>query len=79
MPDMREAKNVLGGPLEVCCMNPRTGFYRTGKCETGKDDAGLHLVCARMTAQFLAFSQSRGNDLSTPIPEYHFPGLKPGD
>jgi uncharacterized protein (DUF2237 family) len=76
---MRIPKNVLGQPLELCSLTPRTGFYRTGKCETGGDDDGLHLICARMTAQFLAFSKSRGNDLSTPIPPYGFPGLQPGD
>ncbi|MFO0967980.1 MAG: DUF2237 domain-containing protein [Gemmataceae bacterium] len=72
-------KNVLGGPLKTCCMSPRTGFYRTGKCETGPGDQGLHVVCAEMTEEFLAFSVSRGNDLVTPVPEYGFPGLEPGD
>src|SRR5688572_21012348 len=57
-------KNVLGLPLETCCTEPMTGFYRTGRCETGPDDLGLHLVCARMTREFLAFSRSRGNDLT---------------
>jgi uncharacterized protein (DUF2237 family) len=73
------AKNVLGKPLKVCCTNPMTGFYRTGTCDTGPGDDGLHVVCARMTAEFLRFSRSRGNDLSTPFPEAGFPGLKPGD
>ena len=71
--------NVLGGALELCCGNPRTGFYRTGRCETGEDDLGRHVVCALMTAEFLAFSRSRGNDLSTPRIELGFPGLNPGD
>lgn len=73
------AKNVLGGPLATCCTNPRTGFYRTGRCDTGPEDFGLHLVCARMTDAFLAFSRERGNDLSTPAPEHGFPGLVDGD
>lgn len=73
------AKNVLGGPLETCCTSPRTGFYRTGRCDTGPEDFGLHLVCARMTAAFLEFSVERGNDLVTPAPEHGFPGLQPGD
>lgn len=72
-------RNVLGGPLESCSMAPRTGFYRTGCCETGPDDLGVHAICAVMTAEFLAFSRARGNDLSTPKPEHGFPGLKPGD
>lgn len=76
---MSEQKNVLGGPLESCCTNPVTGFYRTGCCETGPDDRGLHLVCARMTEEFLAFSKREGNDLSTPMPQYRFPGLQEGD
>ncbi|MDJ0521191.1 MAG: DUF2237 domain-containing protein [Planctomycetota bacterium] len=73
------AKNVLGTDLEICCQDPMTGWYRNGKCETGRDDLGRHLVCARMTAEFLAFTASRGNDLSTPNPAFGFPGLKPGD
>ena len=73
------AKNVLGGELEPCSRNPVTGFFRNGCCETGPDDLGLHTVCAVMTAEFLAYSKSVGNDLSTPQPQYHFPGLKPGD
>ena len=76
---MTTAKNVLGKPLENCCLSPRTGFYRTGKCETGPSDQGLHLVCAVMTRDFLEFSLIRGNDLMTPVPEYQFPGLQPGD
>lgn len=76
---MAGAKNVLGEPLQPCCTDPMTGFYRTGCCDTGPGDIGLHLVCARMTMKFLAFSRSRGNDLTTPFPEADFPGLKPGD
>ncbi len=60
-------------------MNPKTGFYRTGFCDTGGGDVGIHVVCARMTEDFLQFSRERGNDLSTPVPEWGFPGLKPGD
>ncbi len=74
-----EARNVLGGPLETCSVRPMTGFFRNGCCDTGPMDAGSHTVCAVMTAEFLAFSKARGNDLSTPMPEYGFPGLKPGD
>ncbi len=73
------ARNVLGGPLAFCGANPLTGFYRTGCCETGPEDVGLHTVCAQVTAEFLDFSRSRGNDLSTPRPEYGFAGLRPGD
>ncbi|TXL68407.1 DUF2237 family protein [Zeimonas arvi] len=73
------ARNVLGGPLLACSYDPLTGFTRSGCCETGPDDAGRHVVCARVTAEFLAFSMSRGNDLSTPRPEWRFRGLKPGD
>ncbi|MCU0837272.1 MAG: DUF2237 domain-containing protein [Rhodospirillales bacterium] len=73
------ARNVLGERLRTCCTAPMTGFYRTGRCETGPQDVGLHVVCAEMTEAFLAFSKSRGNDLSTPVPAYGFPGLKPGD
>ena len=73
------ATNVLGGPLASCCTSPRTGFYRTGRCDTGAGDVGVHVVCARVTAEFLAFSRSRGNDLSSPAPALGFPGLKPGD
>ena len=73
------ARNVLGGKLEPCSDAPLTGFYRNGCCHTGPEDLGSHTVCAVMTAEFLAFSQSRGNDLSTPRPEWGFPGLNPGD
>jgi uncharacterized protein (DUF2237 family) len=72
-------RNVLGGPLETCSLRPRTGFFRDGCCDTGPEDLGLHTVCAVMTAEFLAFTRARGNDLSTPRPEFDFPGLKPGD
>jgi uncharacterized protein (DUF2237 family) len=71
--------NVLGTPLQCCCNDPKTGFYRDGYCRTGPDDKGLHTVCAVMTEEFLEFTRSRGNDLSTPVPEFGFPGLKPGD
>ncbi|HTN76910.1 MAG TPA: DUF2237 domain-containing protein [Pirellulaceae bacterium] len=76
---MSRGKNVLGGPLAECSTSPLTGFYRTGCCENRPGDDGLHLVCAEMTAEFLEYSASRGNDLSTPMPAYGFPGLKPGD
>lgn len=72
------ARNILGGSLGVCSRDPLTGFFRDGCCNTNGDDAGLHTVCAVMTEEFLAFSKARGNDLTTPRPEYHFPGLKPG-
>ncbi len=73
------AKNVLGTDLELCSTEPMTGFYRDGSCQTGAGDDGVHTVCARMTTEFLAYSASVGNDLSTPMPEYGFAGLKPGD
>ncbi|MDB5455166.1 MAG: hypothetical protein JWP92_751 [Caulobacter sp.] len=73
------ARNVLGEELQSCSLNPVTGFYRNGCCETGPHDLGLHTVCAVMTPEFLAFSKAMGNDLSTPRPEFAFPGLKPGD
>lgn len=72
-------KNVYGGALKACCMNPVTGFFRDGFCRTAAEDAGAHVVCAEVTRAFLEFSAARGNDLSTPVPEYDFPGLKPGD
>lgn len=71
--------NVLGRPLEPCSLAPRTGFFRDGHCNTCAEDQGSHTVCAVMTAEFLAYSKYVGNDLSTPRPEFHFPGLKPGD
>lgn len=73
------ASNVLGTPLGTCCTSPMTGFYRDGCCNTGAGDMGAHVVCAEMTAEFLAFTQVQGNDLSTPVPAFQFPGLKPGD
>jgi hypothetical protein len=72
-------RNVFGEPLEHCSRSPLTGFTRTGACETGTEDIGSHTVCVQVTAEFLAFSRARGNDLSTPLPAYGFPGLKPGD
>jgi uncharacterized protein (DUF2237 family) len=71
--------NVLGGKLETCSNDPRTGFYRNGCCDTGFEDAGLHVICAQMTAEFLEFSKQHGNDLSTPRSEFGFAGLRPGD
>jgi uncharacterized protein (DUF2237 family) len=73
------ARNVLGGLLKPCSVDPCTGFFRDGCCNTCEEDVGSHTVCVEMTAEFLAFSQAAGNDLSTPRPEYGFPGLKPGD
>ncbi len=73
------AHNVYGAPLACCCTSPRTGFFRDGYCHTGPHDIGSHTVCAQVTAEFLAFSRRRGNDLVTPRPEFDFPGLKPGD
>jgi uncharacterized protein (DUF2237 family) len=75
----RSTRNVLGGPLTACSEVPLTGFFRDGCCNTDQHDTGLHTVCAVMTADFLKFSRLRGNDLSTPRPEYGFPGLQPGD
>lgn len=72
-------KNVLGGPLQICCDDPVTGFYRNGYCQTGVQDRGIHVACARVTLEFLEYSKSCGNDLMTPRPEFSFPGLKPGD
>jgi hypothetical protein len=76
---MPDEKNVFGGKLETCCTTPMTGFYRDGCCRTGPEDLGLHVICAEMTEEFLEFSKSRGNDLTTPKPEFEFPKLKPGD
>ena len=73
------ARNVLGGLLESCCLSPVTGFFRNGRCDTGPEDVGRHVVCARVTAEFLAYSKAQGNDLGTPVPEAEFPGLAPGD
>ena len=74
-----DAKNVLGDTLGVCSLSPMTGFLRNGCCDTGPEDIGSHTVCAVMTEGFLEFSKARGNDLSTPVPEFGFAGLKPGD
>lgn len=71
--------NILGGALQPCSSDPITGFFRDGACNTCAEDQGSHTVCAVMTAEFLAYSKYVGNDLSTPRPEYRFPGLKPGD
>ena len=76
---MTDGRNVLGGELEPCGFDPVTGFYRDGTCRTGGQDIGVHAVCAVMTEEFLAFSASVGNDLSTPRPEWGFPGLEAGD
>lgn len=72
-------RNVLGGDLEPCGTEPLTGFYRDGNCSTGAEDRGSHTICAVVTAEFLAHQQSIGNDLSTPLPRFRFPGLVPGD
>jgi uncharacterized protein len=73
------SKNVLGETLTECCAKPLTGFYRDGSCNTGPEDVGLHTVCTQVDAEFLAFSKAAGNDLSTPLPQFGFDGLKPGD
>lgn len=78
-PGRRPSRNVLGGTLDICSTQPMTGFFRNGCCDTSAEDLGSHTVCAVMTAEFLAFSRSAGNDLSTPRPEFGFAGLKPGD
>lgn len=72
-------KNVLGTPLCACCHQPKTGFYRDGYCKTGDEDVGTHVVCAIMSKEFLDYTKSMGNDLSTPIPLWNFPGLQEGD
>ena len=76
---MSTGRSVLGTPLETCSESPLTGFYRDGCCQSGPGDVGLHLVCAQVTDEFLDFSRTRGNDLTTPIPEFGFPGLVAGD
>ncbi|NER79622.1 MAG: DUF2237 domain-containing protein [Leptolyngbya sp. SIO1D8] len=76
---MSDSQNVLGGKLEACSTSPVTGFYRDGCCNTGAGDFGAHVVCAQMTEAFLRYTRAQGNDLSTPMPIYNFPGLKPGD
>jgi uncharacterized protein len=78
-PEPLEERNVLGGPLQPCGVDPVTGFFRDGQCSTGPEDLGSHTVCAVVSADFLAMQQKLGNDLSTPRPEYGFPGLRPGD
>ena len=75
----KEIKNVLGTKLQSCCTDPVTGFYRDGYCKTGEQDVGTHVVCAIMTDDFLEYTRAKGNDLSTPRPEWQFPGLKAGD
>jgi uncharacterized protein len=75
----KEQRNVFGEQMEICSLHPPTGFYRTGCCETGTEDVGLHPVCVEVTAEFLAFSKARGNDLSSPRPELGFAGLKAGN
>jgi uncharacterized protein (DUF2237 family) len=77
--ERRPQKNVFGEPLAVCSESPVTGFFRDGCCHTGPEDFGSHTVCVVMTAEFLAYSKKAGNDLSTPVAEFGFPGLKPGD
>ncbi len=74
-----QSKNIFGEPIKACSFEPLTGFYRNGCCDTGKDDHGKHTVCAIMTDEFLQFSKAKGNDLSTPVPQFNFPGLKDGD
>ncbi|WP_437186111.1 DUF2237 family protein [Planctomicrobium sp. SH668] len=76
---MPGAKNVLGNPLQPCSYDPMTGWFRNGCCDTGPGDYGLHIICVQVTDEFLRYSRSVGNDLSTPVPEYQFPGLKHGD
>jgi len=76
---VNSGKNVLGEDLENCCTDPITGFYRDGCCRTGPEDQGLHILCAQMTQEFLDFTKSQGNDLSTPMPQFGFSGLNPGD
>ncbi len=77
--EIDDQRNVFGEIIETCSNRPMTGFYRTGCCHTGEEDVGLHTVCVELSAEFLAFSKQRGNDLSTPMPEFGFPGLKAGD
>ena len=78
-PEQNPSRNVLGQPLMTCGTDPMTGFYRDGCCNTGPDDRGVHTVCAIVTEDFLTTSRRLGNDLSTPMPQYGFPGLQPGD
>ncbi|TPN88677.1 DUF2237 family protein [Aquimarina algicola] len=76
---MEETLNVLGKPLQPCCYDPLTGYFRDGYCKTRKDDVGTHVICAIMTQEFLEYTKSMGNDLSTPVPYWNFPGLHAGD
>ncbi|MDX2181708.1 MAG: DUF2237 domain-containing protein [Bryobacteraceae bacterium] len=76
---MRPSRNVLGGPLVPCSHEPKTGFFRNGCCDTSDEDAGSHTICCQVTQEFLSFSFACGNDLSTPMPQFRFPGLQPGD
>jgi len=76
---MIKAKNILGQELKLCCTDPMTGFFRDGFCNTDQMDQGTHVICAILTKEFLDFTKSRGNDLTTPRPEFQFPGLKPDD
>lgn len=75
----RPSRNVFGDPLQTCSLSPMTGFFRNGCCDTSPEDVGSHTVCIVATAEFLEFSRARGNDLSTPMPDFGFEGLKPGD
>lgn len=77
--DTNNDQNVLGTELQTCCTSPMTGFFRTGVCVTGPQDRGTHVICAQITAEFLTYTKSQGNDLSTPVPGSSFPGLNPGD
>ena len=77
--EMDKSINVFGETLELCCTNPVTGVFRDGKCNTSKADVGSHTVCINVTEEFLTYSKQCGNDLSTPVPEYNFKGLKPGN
>ena len=77
--DTNNDQNVLGTELQTCCTSPMTGFFRTGLCVTGSQDRGTHVICAEITAEFLTYTKSQGNDLSTPVPGSSFPGLNPGD
>ena len=79
MSSVEKQKNVFGEEIETCCESPITGFFRDGFCHTDDTDEGVHTICVSMTEDFLEFSKSKGNDLSTPRPEFNFPGLKEGD
>ena len=79
MVNNKTPKNILGEPLQPCCNKIKTGYFRDGFCRTNEQDFGRHVVCAKVTAEFLTYTKAQGNDLSTPHPEWQFPGLKPGD